>query len=79
MTYQVQTTPYPKRQAWLGGEFKAIRYADRGMATSRRSLQHRARSSGQKKNAAADDGGSGRRPGGLVFHGEGNGWFRAYD
>ena len=78
MTYHVESTPYPGGKLWLGGAFKVIPgEKQHGNITA---VDY---NSGKIKWKVKTDqpmiGGIMATAGGLVFAGEGNGWFRAYD
>jgi alcohol dehydrogenase (cytochrome c) len=78
MTYHVQSTPYPKGKLWLGGAFKAIPTEEQsGNITA--VDYNTGKIKWQKKTPQPMIGGILSTAGGLVFTGEGNGWFRAYD
>jgi len=78
MTYHVESTPYPKGKLWLGGAFKVIpTEAQAGNVTAVDYNTGKIR--WQKKTPQPMIGGILATAGGLVFTGEGNGWFRAYD
>src|SRR3954454_4451804 len=78
MTYHVQSTPYPKGKLWLGGAFKAIPGEEQwGNITA--VDYNTGKIKWQKKTPQPMIGGILATAGGLVFTGEGNGWFRAYD
>ncbi len=78
MTYHVESTPYPGGKLWLGGAFKVIPGEQQwGNITA---VDY---NTGKIKWKVKTDqpmiGGILATAGGLVFAGEGNGWFRAYD
>jgi glucose dehydrogenase len=78
MTYHVQSTPYPKGKLWLGGAFKVIPTEEQsGNVTA--VDYNTGKIKWQKKTPQPMIGGILATAGGLVFTGEGNGWFRAYD
>ena len=78
MTYHVQSTPYPKGKLWLGGAFKVIPTEEQyGNVTAVE--YNTGKIKWQKKTPQPMIGGILATAGGLVFTGEGNGWFRAYD
>jgi PQQ-dependent dehydrogenase (methanol/ethanol family) len=78
MTYHVQSTPYPRGKLWLGGAFKVIpSEAQAGNVTAVDYNTGKIR--WQVKTPQPMIGGILSTAGGLVFTGEGNGWFRAYD
>ncbi len=78
MTYQVASSPYPNGKLWLGGAFKVIpseQQAGNITAVDYNSGKIR----WQVKTPQPMIGGILATAGGLVFSGEGNGRFRAYD
>jgi alcohol dehydrogenase (cytochrome c) len=78
MTYQVQSSPYPQGKLWLGGAFKAIpgeQQAGNVTAVDYNTGKIR----WQVKTPQPMIGGILATAGGLVFTGEANGRFRAYD
>jgi alcohol dehydrogenase (cytochrome c) len=78
MTYQVQSSPYPQGKLWLGGAFKAIPGEEQsGNITAVDYNTGKIR--WQVKTPQPMIGGILATTGGLVFSGEGNGRFRAYD
>ncbi len=78
MTYQVESSPYPGGKLWLGGAFKVIpSEAQAGNITAVDYNTGRIR--WQVKTPQPMIGGILATAGGLVFTGEGNGRFRAYD
>jgi alcohol dehydrogenase (cytochrome c) len=78
MTYQVQSTPYPGGKLWLGGAFKVIPGEEQwGNITAVDYNTGKIR--WQVKTPQPMIGGVLATAGGLVFTGEGNGRFRAYD
>ena len=78
MTYHVQSTPYPKGKLWLGGAFKVIPTEEQwGNVTA--VDYNTGKIKWQVKTPQPMIGGILATAGGLVFTGEGNGWFRAYD
>jgi glucose dehydrogenase len=78
MTYHVESTPYPKGKLWLGGAFKVIPGEEQsGNVTAVDYNTGKIR--WQVKTPQPMIGGILSTAGGLVFTGEGNGWFRAYD
>ena len=78
MTYHVQSTPYPKGKLWLGGAFKVIPSEEQsGNVTA--VDYNTGKIKWQVKTPQPMIGGILSTAGGLVFTGEGNGWFRAYD
>ncbi len=78
MTYHVESTPYPKGKLWLGGAFKVIPTEEQwGNVTAVDYNTGRIR--WQVKTPQPMIGGVLATAGGLVFTGEGNGLFKAYD
>ena len=78
MTYQVQSSPYPNGKLWLGGAFKTIpSEAQAGNITAVDYNTGKIR--WQVKTPQPMIGGILATAGGLVFTGEGNGRFRAYN
>jgi PQQ-dependent dehydrogenase (methanol/ethanol family) len=78
MTYQVQSSPYPDGKLWLGGAFKVIPTEEQaGNVTA--VDYNTGKIKWQVKTPQPMIGGILATAGGLVFTGEGNGWFRAYD
>jgi PQQ-dependent dehydrogenase (methanol/ethanol family) len=78
MTYHVESTPYPEGKLWLGGAFKVIpSEAQWGNVTA---VDYNTGEIRWKvKTAEPMIGGILATAGGLVFTGEGNGQFKAYD
>jgi alcohol dehydrogenase (cytochrome c) len=78
MTYHVASTPYPEGKLWLGGAFKVIPSEEQwGNVTAVDYNTGKIR--WQVKTQQPMIGGILATAGGLVFTGEGNGFFRAYD
>jgi alcohol dehydrogenase (cytochrome c) len=78
MTYQVQSSPYPGGKLWLGGAFKTIPGEEQwGNITAVDYNTGKIR--WQVKTPQPMIGGILATAGGLVFTGEANGRFRAYD
>ena len=78
MTYHVDSAPYPQGKLWLGGAFKVIPIEEQwGNVTAVDYNTGKIR--WQVKTPQPMIGGILTTAGGLVFTGEGNGWFRAYD
>jgi PQQ-dependent dehydrogenase (methanol/ethanol family) len=78
MTYHVESTPYPQGKLWLGGAFKVIPAEEQwGNVTAVDYNTGKIR--WQVKTAQPMIGGVLATAGGLVFTGEGNGLFTAYD
>lgn len=78
MTYHVESTPYPAGKLWLGGAFKVIAEEEQwGNVTA---VDYDTGSiRWQVKTQQPMIGGILATAGGLVFTGEGNGHFKAYD
>jgi PQQ-dependent dehydrogenase (methanol/ethanol family) len=78
MTYQVESSPYPGGKLWLGGAFKVI--ATEESAGNVTAVDYNTgKIKWQVKTPEPMIGGILATDGGLVFTGEGNGWFKAYD
>src|SRR5665811_503334 len=78
MTYHVESSPYPGGKLWLGGAFKVIPDSEQfGNVTA--VDYNTGKIKWQKKTPLPMMGGALATAGGLVFTGEGDGWFRAYD
>ncbi len=78
MTYQVESSPYPSGKLWLGGAFKVISAEEQwGNVTAVDYNTGKIR--WQVKTEQPMIGGILATAGDLVFTGEGNGWFKAYD
>ena len=78
MTYHVDSTPYPEGKLWLGGAFKVIPTEEQwGNVTAVDYDTGKIR--WQVKTEQPMIGGVLATAGGLVFPGEGNGLFKAYD
>jgi len=78
MTYHVESSPYPGGKLWLGGAFKVIPGSDQfGNVTA--VDYNTGKIKWQKKTPQPMIGGTLATAGGLVYAGEGDGWFRAYD
>ena len=78
MTYHVESTPYPGGKLWLGGAFKVIPSEEQwGNVTA---VDHNTGKIRWKvKTQQPMIGGILATAGGVVFTGEGNGLFKAYD
>jgi alcohol dehydrogenase (cytochrome c) len=78
MTYTVESSPYPEGKIWLGGAFKVIPTEEQwGNVTA---VDYNAgKIRWQVKTPQPMIGGILATAGGLVFAGEGNGRFKAYD
>jgi len=78
MTYHVESSPYPGGKLWLGGAFKVIPDSEQfGNVTA--VDYNTGKIKWQKKTPLPMMGGVLATAGGLVYTGEGDGWFRAYD
>ena len=78
MTYTVESSPYPEGKLWLGGAFKTIPTEEQwGNVTAVDYNTGKIR--WQVKTPQPMIGGILATAGGLVFTGEGNGQFKAYD
>jgi alcohol dehydrogenase (cytochrome c) len=78
MTYHVENSPYPAGKLWLGGAFKVIPSEEQwGNVTA--VDYHTGKIRWQVKTPQPMIGGILATAGGLVFTGEGNGQFKAYD
>jgi alcohol dehydrogenase (cytochrome c) len=78
MNYFVESSPYPGGKLWLGGAFKVIPTEPQaGNVTAVDYNTGKIR--WQVKTPQPMIGGALATAGGLLFAGEGNGWFRAYD
>jgi alcohol dehydrogenase (cytochrome c) len=78
MTYQVESSPYPDGKLWLGGAFKVI--PDEAQAGNVTAVDYNTgKIKWQVKTPQPMIGGILATAGGLVFAGEANGWFKAYD
>jgi PQQ-dependent dehydrogenase (methanol/ethanol family) len=78
MTYHVEETPYPGGDLWLGGAFKVIESEEQwGNITAVN--YNTGRIEWKVKTRQPMIGGILATAGDLVFTGEGNGYFRAYD
>jgi len=78
MTYKVESSPYPGGKLWLGGGFAVIATeASFGNVTA--VDYNTGKIAWQVKTPLPMMGGALTTAGGLMFTGEGNGWFRAYD
>jgi alcohol dehydrogenase (cytochrome c) len=78
MTYHVESSPYPDGKLWLGGAFKVIPTEEQsGNITA--VDYNTGKIKWQVKTPQPMMGGAFTTAGGLMFTGEANGWFRAYD
>lgn len=78
MTYQVQSSPYPDGKLWLGGAFKVIP-TEESFGNVTAVNYDTGKIKWQVKTPQPMMGGALATAGGLVFTGEANGWFRAYN
>jgi alcohol dehydrogenase (cytochrome c) len=78
MTYHVENSPYPQGKLWLGGAFKVIP-AEEQWGNITAVDYHTGKIRWQVKTPQPMIGGILATAGGLVFAGEGNGQFKAYD
>jgi glucose dehydrogenase len=78
MTYHVEAAKYPGGKLWLGGAFKNI--PDEAQSGNVTAVNYdTGKIVWQAKTDQPMIGGALATAGGLVFAGEGNGWFKAYD
>jgi alcohol dehydrogenase (cytochrome c) len=78
MTYSIESSPYPQGKLWLGGAFTIIPGATSfGNVTA--VDYNTGKIKWQVKTPEPMIGGILATAGGLVFTGESNGWFKAYD
>ncbi len=78
MTYQVTSSPYPGGKLWLGGAFKVIP-GEESFGNVTAVDYNTGKIKWQVKTPLPMIGGPLTTAGGLMFTGEGDGWFRAYD
>ena len=78
MTYHVESSPYPNGKLWLGGAFKVIPSEEQWGNLSAVDY-NTGKIRWQVKTPQPMIGGALATAGGLVFAGEGNGQFKAYD
>jgi len=78
MTYQVESSPYPGGKLWLGGAFKVIP-TEESFGNVTAVDYNTGKIKWQVKTPEPMIGGILATDGGLVFTGEGNGLFKAYD
>ncbi|HZP08877.1 pyrroloquinoline quinone-dependent dehydrogenase [Methyloceanibacter sp.] len=78
MTYQVTSSPYPGGKLWLGGAFKVIP-TEESFGNVTAVDYNTGKIAWQVKTPLPMMGGALTTAGGLMFTGEGTGWFRAYD
>lgn len=78
MTYTVDSTPYPTGKLWLGGAFTNV---PGGVQTGNVTAvnYNTGKIAWQVKTPQPMIGGILATSGGLLFTGEANGWFKAYD
>jgi PQQ-dependent dehydrogenase (methanol/ethanol family) len=78
MTYTVKSSPYPDGKLWKGGEFTLL--TDEPSFGNVTAVNYNTgKIAWQVKTPQPMIGGILATAGGLVFAGEGNGWFKAYD
>jgi PQQ-dependent dehydrogenase (methanol/ethanol family) len=78
MTYQVQSSPYPDGKLWLGGAFKVIP-SEESFGNISAVDYDTGKIKWQVRTPQPMMGGPLATAGDLVFIGEANGWFRAYN
>ena len=78
MTYHVDSSAYPNGKLWLGGAFKVIP-TEQQLGNITAVDYNTGRIHWQVKTPEPMIGGILATAGGLVFTGESNGWFEAYD
>ena len=78
MTYQVEASPYPGGKLWLGGAFKNVVGEEQSGTVTAVHIDT-GKIAWQSKTDQPMIGGALATAGNLVFAGEGNGWFKAYD
>jgi PQQ-dependent dehydrogenase (methanol/ethanol family) len=78
MTYHVESSPYPEGKLWLGGAFKVIP-SERQWGNVTAVDYNTGRIRWKVKTQQPMIGGVLATAGGVVFTGEGNGYFKAYD
>ena len=78
MTYQVEASPYPGGKLWLGGAFKNVPGEEQAGNVTAVNIDT-GKIAWQAKTEQPMIGGALATAGNLVFAGEGNGWFKAYD
>jgi PQQ-dependent dehydrogenase (methanol/ethanol family) len=77
-TYHVESTPYPGGRLWMGGTWKAIPGEE--MSGNVTAVDYNTgKIRWQVKTSLPMVGGALATAGGLLFAGESDGWFRAYD
>ena len=78
MTYQVEASPYPGGKIWLGGAFKNVPGEEQWGNVTAVNIDT-GKIAWQTRTDQPMIGGALATGGNLVFAGEGNGWFKAYD
>jgi glucose dehydrogenase len=78
MTYHVEATNYPNGKLWLGGAFKNVPGDEQWGNVTAVNIDT-GKIAWQAKTDQPMIGGALATAGNLVFAGEGNGWFKAYD
>jgi PQQ-dependent dehydrogenase (methanol/ethanol family) len=78
MTYQVEASPYPGGKIWLGGAFKNVPGEEQWGNVTAVNIDT-GKIAWQSRTDQPMIGGALATGGNLVFAGEGNGWFKAYD
>ena len=78
MTYQVEGSAYPGGKLWLGGAFKNVVGEEQSGNVTAVNIDT-GKIAWQAKTEQPMIGGALATAGNLVFAGEGNGWFKAYD
>jgi alcohol dehydrogenase (cytochrome c) len=78
MTYHVEDSPYPGGKLWLGGAFKVIPSEEQWGQLVAVNLDT-GKIAWKQKTPQPLIGGVLATAGGLVFNGEANGWFKAFD
>jgi PQQ-dependent dehydrogenase (methanol/ethanol family) len=78
MTYHVEESPYPGGKLWLGGAFKTIPSEEQWGQLVAVNLDT-GKIAWKQKTPQPLIGGVLATAGGLVFNGEANGWFKAFD
>ena len=78
MTYHVEAANYPSGKLWLGGAFKNVPGEEQWGNVTAVNIDT-GKIAWQAKTDQPMIGGALATAGNLVFAGEGNGWFKAYD
>jgi glucose dehydrogenase len=78
MTYQVEEAPYPGGKLWLGGAFKTIPSEQQWGQLAAVNIDT-GKVVWKVKTPQPLIGGTLATAGDIVFNGEGNGWFKAFD